>query len=92
MPFIHQCQLSWLKLEIDKRPTLVDSRCRSCENLLEFSKEVIQNFSFLAETGYAEGTMCHTLVKGISKEKQTIAIGVPILIRLVFTVKTTNNK
>jgi hypothetical protein len=86
MPFIHQCQLSWLKLEIDKRPTLVDSRCRSCENLLEFSKEVIQNFSFLAETGYAEGTMCHTLVKGISKEKQTIAIGVPTLIRLVFTM------
>jgi hypothetical protein len=42
---------------------------------------VVQNFSFLAETGYAEGVICHTLVKGLDREKRTIAVGIPIIMR-----------
>ena len=44
-------------------------------------KELLQNFSLLAETGYAEGVMCHTLVKGGIIDKQNVSIGVPLLVR-----------
>ena len=81
MPYVHQCQLSWINLEIVSRQTLPDSSCQSCQKLQEFAKHVVQNFSYLAETGYAEGMMCHALVRGPDCEKQTIAVGIPILIR-----------
>ena len=55
--------MSWLKPEIDSRPTLKDSPCQDCCDLDSLCKELLQNFSLLAETGYAEGVMCHTLVK-----------------------------
>jgi hypothetical protein len=83
MPFIDQCQLSWLKLATDSRQTLPDTCCRSCQNLQHLTKEIIQNFSYLAETGYAEGVICHKLVKGLNRDKRTIAVGIPIIIRSV---------
>ena len=63
MPFVNQRTMSWLKPEIDSRPTLKDSPCQDCCDLDSLCKELLQNFSLLAETGYAEGVMCHTLVK-----------------------------
>ena len=36
---------------------------QDCCELDSLCKELLQNFSLLAETGYAEGVMCHTLVK-----------------------------
>ena len=41
----------------------------------------MQNFSLLAETGLAEGEMCHTLVKGETKDKRNVSISVPLLVR-----------
>ena len=81
MPYVDQCQLSWLKLSTDSRPTLPDSSCQSCQKIQKLTKEIVQNFSFSAETGYAEGVICHSLVKGLDREKQTIAVGIPIIIR-----------
>ena len=81
MPYFYQCQLSWLKLSTDSRPTLADSCCQSCQNIQRLTKEIFQNFSYLAETGYAEGVICHSLVKGLDQEKQAIAVGIPIIIR-----------
>ena len=81
MPYVHQCVLSWIHLQVFSRQTLPDSCCQSCHKLQDFAKQVVQNFSYLAETGYAEGMMCHALVRGPESEKQTIAVGIPILIR-----------
>ena len=86
MPFIQQSQLSWVKLETEARPTLPDSLCGSCQNLQNFTKEVLQNFSYLAETGYAEGAICHKLVKGSEEDKKTIAVSIPIIIRSVCNI------
>jgi len=81
MPFVNQRTMSWLKPEIDSRPTLKDSPCQDCCDLDSLCKELLQNFSLLAETGYAEGVMCHTLVKGNIADKQNVSIGVPLLVR-----------
>ena len=51
-----------------------------------FTKEVLQNFSYLAETGYAEGAICHKLVKGSEEDKKTIAVSIPIIIRSVCNI------
>ena len=71
MPFVNQRTMSWLKPEIDSRPTLKDSPCQDCCDLDSLCKELLQNFSLLAETGYAEGVMCHTLVKVRNLQKGT---------------------
>lgn len=43
---------------------------------------VSQNVSLLAETGYAEGQMCHILaVPGREREKALVAVSAPMLIR-----------
>lgn len=81
MPFVNQRTMSWLRPEIESRPTIKESPCQDCLELLELSRELAQNFSLLAETGYAEGVMCHTLVKGEVADKQNVAIGVPLLVR-----------
>ena len=72
MPFVNQRTMSWLKPEIDSRPTLKDSPCQDCCDLDSLCKELLQNFSLLAETGYAEGVMCHTLVKVRNLQKGLI--------------------
>ena len=81
MPYVHQRTLSWLKPEIESRTTLKDSPCPDCQELQALVKELVQNFSLLAETGYAEGVMCHTLVKGTLSDKQSVSIAVPLLVR-----------
>lgn len=81
MPYIHQRTLSWVRPEVESRITLKDSPCQSCQELDELTKELVQNFSLLAETGYAEGVMCHTLVKGLLSDKQSVAIAVPLVVR-----------
>jgi hypothetical protein len=81
MPFVHQRTLSWLRPEIMARPSLKDSPCQECLELQNLSKELIQNFSLLAETGYAEGVMCHSLVTGLTKDKQAVSIAIPLLVR-----------
>ena len=53
----------FLSIPIALRPSLKDSPCQECQDLKNLSVELLQNFSLLAETGYAEGVMCHTLVK-----------------------------
>ena len=53
----------FLSIPIALRPSLKDSPCQECQDLKNLSDELLQNFSLLAETGYAEGVMCHTLVK-----------------------------
>ena len=52
-----------MSIPIALRPSLKDSPCQECQDLKNLSDELLQNFSLLAETGYAEGVMCHTLVK-----------------------------
>lgn len=81
MPFVNQRTMSWLIPQIESRPTLKDSPCQECLELDNLSKELWQNFSLLAETGYAEGVMCHTLVKGTIEDKRNVSISVPILVR-----------
>ena len=83
MPFVKQRIISWLKPKIESRPTLNDSPCQECSDLLDLSKEILQNFSLLAETGYAEGVICHTLAKesGELNDKQNVAIGTPLVVR-----------
>ncbi len=81
MPYVYQRTLSWLRPEIESRPTMKDSPCKDCLELQALSKELVQNFSLLAETGYSEGVMCHTLVKGVISDKQSVAIAVPLLVR-----------
>ena len=60
-----------LFLSIALRPSLKDSPCQECQDLEMLSNELLQNFSLLAETGYAEGVMCHTLVKGDTARYRT---------------------
>ncbi len=82
IPFVNQRTFSWLKPEIEsRRPTLADSPCQECGELKVLSRELLQNFSLLAETGYAEGVFCHTLVKGDLEEKQCVSVGIPLLVR-----------
>ena len=81
MPLVNQRTMSWLKPQIENRPTLKDSPCPECSDLLDLSRDLVQNFSLLAETGYAEGVMCHKLVKGIKSEKLSVSIGIPLLVR-----------
>ena len=52
-----------VKIPFEINPPLKDSPCQDCCDLDSLCKELLQNFSLLAETGYAEGVMCHTLVK-----------------------------
>ena len=79
--FNFQRIMSWLRPEVEERPTLKDSPCQECQDLKDLAKELQQNFSLLAETGYAEGVMCHTLIKGGRSDKQNVSIAVPLLVR-----------
>ena len=81
MPFVNQKTFSWLKPQIEGRPTLSDSPCTDCTELSKFCKELLVNFSLLAETGYSEGVMCHKLVKGTLEDKENVSIAVPIVVR-----------
>ena len=81
MPIVNQRTMSWLKPQLEDRPTLKDSPCPECSDLLDLSRDLVQNFSLLAETGYAEGVMCHKLVKGCKSEKLSVSIGIPLLVR-----------
>ena len=58
-----------------------DSPCQECQDLEDLSKELSQNFSLLAETGYAEGVMCHKLVKGEINDKRNVSVSAPLLVR-----------
>ena len=81
MPVVNQRTLSWMKPQLEGRPTMKDSPCSECSEFNTLGQDLVQNFSLLAETGYAEGVMCHTLVKGLQSDKQNVSIGVPLLVR-----------
>ena len=81
MPIVNQRIMSWLKPEIASRPTMKDPPCQECQDLEDLSKELSQNFSLLAETGYAEGVMCHKLVKGEIDDKRNVSVSATLLVR-----------
>ena len=82
MPFVQQRHLTWLKLTLDARPTLRDSSCcASCRDLQQLGSNLAQNVSLLAETGFAEGQMCHALMRGTAEEKRNVAISTPMLVK-----------
>jgi len=83
-PFILQRHMSWMYLALEDRCSLeVEAGCDSCRDLKAMVATIAQNLSLLAETGYAEGEMCHRLVmKSYSlEEKQAISISAPLLVR-----------
>ena len=81
MPVVNQRTLSWLKPQLEARPTMKDSPCSECIDLQTLGMDLVQNFSLLAETGYAEGVLCHTLLKGLQSDRLSVSIGVPLLVR-----------
>ena len=83
MTFALQRHMSWVTRAVDHgRPTLADSPCQSCANLIRLRASVSQNISLLAETGYAEGQICWHLLRGHTKaERQSVAISAPMLVR-----------
>ena len=81
MAFINQKHPSWLTVEIEKRHTLTDSMCSSCSNLQELRTRLLSNISMLAESGYAEGQMCHILVRATNSEKKNVAISAPMVVK-----------
>jgi hypothetical protein len=82
MTFVRQRHMSWAKRAIDyARPTLTDSPCPSCHHLIALRSSLTQNISLLAESGYAEGQMCHDLMRGTEKQKVAVAISAPMLVK-----------
>ena len=84
MSFVSQRHFSWLKLFLSGRPTLgedASSHCGSCRNLFALQTNLTNYVSSLAETGYAEGQMCHTLMRGERSHKVNVAISTPMLVR-----------
>jgi hypothetical protein len=70
-----------MKIRVDARPTLDECSCQSCKDLAALYSSVLQNVSLLAETGFGEGEICHTLMRGAREEKQTVAVSAAILVR-----------
>ena len=75
MPVVNQRTFSWLKPQLEARPTMPDSPCSECIGLQTLGMDLVQNFSLLAETGYAEGVLCHTLLKGLQSDRLSVSIG-----------------
>jgi len=81
MSFVKHRSLSWMRLAFDQRPTLPDSPCPSCSAHLTLGASLESNAALLAESGYAEGQMCHVLVRGNKEEKYQVAVSTPMLVR-----------
>ena len=81
MSFVNQRYLTVMGLALESRPTLPDSMCKSCKNLHYLRSSIMHNISLLAESGYAEGQMCHTLMRGTEEEKKNVAISTPLQVR-----------
>eukprot|EP00096_Caligus_rogercresseyi_P000255 TRINITY_DN10652_c0_g1_i1.p1 TRINITY_DN10652_c0_g1~~TRINITY_DN10652_c0_g1_i1.p1 ORF type:complete len:353 (+),score=75.77 TRINITY_DN10652_c0_g1_i1:2-1060(+) len=81
MSFVYQRQIPYLKAAFDSFCTLKDSPCLRCQRISNFLSTFMTNVSLLAETGYAEGEMCHNLLRGTLSEKRSIAISTPFVSR-----------
>ncbi|XP_040564552.1 uncharacterized protein [Lepeophtheirus salmonis] len=81
MSFVYQRQLPYLRRAFDSFCTLEDSPCIRCNKIKGFLNSFSTNVSLLAETGYAEGEMCHHLLRGSVHEKRSIAISTPFVAR-----------
>ena len=84
MPFLLQGFFPWLRLELDIRLQTSDLlSCIQCQTLNSLFTTVYQTFIFTAESGYIEGTVCHTLVApGAADEtsRSVITVGIISLI------------
>ncbi len=82
MSIVTQRHMSWMKLALDSRPSLADEcMCAGCKELFLLRSHLNQNVSVLAESGYAEGQMCHLLMRGSSTDKHCVAISAPMVVR-----------
>lgn len=55
--------------------------CGKCVKVRLLRNELVQNISLLAESGFAEGQMCHMLMKGSRAERMDVAISAPMIVR-----------
>lgn len=97
MPFLLQAFFPWLRLELDSRLQSCDiNSCMECQTLSNLFTSVYQGFIFTAESGYIEGTVCHTLVAPGAADEPTrsvITVGIISLIMcktLIFNILITH--
>ena len=97
MPFLLHGFFPWLRLELDLRLQTSDlGSCLQCQTLNSLFTTVYQSFIFTAESGYIEGTVCHTLVApGAADEtsRSVITVGIISLItckNLLFNILITH--
>ena len=97
MPFLLHGFFPWLRLELDLRLQISDlGSCLQCQTLNSLFTTVYQSFIFTAESGYIEGTVCHTLVApGAADEtsRSVITVGIISLVtckNLLFNILITH--
>ena len=78
MSFVSQRHLSQIGLTLASRSTLPDSMCRSCTYLHQLRADIDKYIIPLSESGYAEGQMCHVLMRGTETEKKNVAVRPPV--------------
>ncbi len=54
---------------------------QGCKDLFLTRSTISQNISLLAESGYAEGQMCHVLAVGGAADRRLVAVSAPMLVR-----------
>lgn len=81
MPFLLQDLFPWMRLELLSRLRTADLlRCEPCHNIDSLFSTINQNFILTAESGYIEGIVCHTLVKGKAQIRPVMTIGITTMV------------
>ena len=80
-PFLLQGLFPWLRLEVSERLYgCKELTCLNCQNVHSVFTSIFQEFVFTAETGYIEGTVCHTLLRGSNEIRTVMTIGIVAII------------
>ncbi|XP_023235840.1 armadillo repeat-containing protein 5-like [Centruroides sculpturatus] len=69
-------------LLIRNKLTIHDSSiCDKCNHLKLLQSKLLKNLSFVAESGYGMGVLCHILLTGLDSEQSSCILAIPYLIR-----------
>lgn len=55
--------------------------CDKCNHLKSLQDKLLKNLSFVAESGYGMGVLCHILLTGLNSEQSSCILAIPHLIR-----------